>query len=126
MRGLFRGLCALLPALLAPACREQAPEPPPAQAAAPPPDWAAHLCEDWVQLDGSCDLARITADYEECLRTQGAPTTLALRERGVGNRQSLRAGERKTNLCLELRKWRMTPRGLEKWQGGRRRATAPS
>jgi hypothetical protein len=118
-------LCLLLLALGAFGCREDAPEAA-ATAGASVPDWATRLCEDWVRSDGTCDLGVLVADYEECQRTQGAPEVQRLAKRGVRTRARIRAGERKTNLCLELRKWRMTQAKIDRWRGRSAPAPPPS
>jgi hypothetical protein len=69
------------------------------------PDWAQTLCDNYRRADGTCVQADLMADYDECLRTDGQRERDRLRKLGVGNRAVLRAGDRKTNLCLELRGW---------------------
>lgn len=55
----------------------------------------------------------LIADYEDCLRTAGAPEIERLRRAGRGNRAVHLAGERMTILCLELRRWVMTEEGRQ-------------
>jgi hypothetical protein len=126
MRSAPRRLCLLLLALGAFGCRGDEPE-----AAAPAgeiasPAWAERLCDHWVRLDGTCDLDQLTADYEECYRTQGVPQRRLLEKRGVRSRAQNRAAGRKTHLCLELRQWRMTQQGLDDWQGSAAQAPPPT
>jgi hypothetical protein len=120
MRRRARRLCLLSLALAALGCGDEAREP------VDVPFWAQHLCENWVRPDGSCDLALLMADYEECFRVEGTPVTRRMLERGIRTRTAHRAGERKTNLCLEGRRWIMTEKGLERWRGPPKRGASTS
>jgi hypothetical protein len=126
MRSARRRLCLFPLALLALACSEEAAEPAPAGSLKAYPAWAERLCENWARRDGSCDLAALSADYEECFRTKAAPEIARMRERNAGARATERAGARKTHLCLELRRWMMTEKGVERWRGRPMRAAPPS
>lgn len=133
MRFAFRILCWSSPILAALACERAAEKPClPADAAAgrcqappakpivlPPgavlPDWALELCQDWHRPDGSCDPAQIAADYQECLTQQGLPEQQRLLDQQVGSRAVMRARDRATFLCLELRKWVMSEEARKRW-----------
>ncbi len=144
MRIAIRWLCPFLLTFGALACGNDAAEPCSAAdaaagrcqvkretpAALPPgailPDWALRLCSDWRRPDGSCDQAEIMLDFRECLSQKGAPEQQRLQAQGVGNRASLRAGERATHLCLELRRWFMTPDAEDAWLGRPKRSAPAS
>ncbi len=81
------------------------------------PDWALELCKDWSRPDGSCDQAQVIADYQECLTKQGLPEQQRMFDQGAGSRSILRARDRATYLCMELRRWVMSERGRLKWSG---------
>jgi hypothetical protein len=133
MRMTFRRLCWSSLALAAFACGSE-PEKPclPADAAAgrcqakpatPPelgpgevlPDRAQRLCQDWHRPDGSCDPMQIFADYQECLTQHGLPEQQRLFDQQVGSRNMLRARDRATYLCLELRRWMMSEEARRRW-----------
>jgi hypothetical protein len=79
------------------------------------PDWAQRLCQDWHRPDGSCDPMQIFADYQECLTQQGLPEQQRMLDQGVGSRNVMRARDRATYLCLELRRWMMSEEARQRW-----------
>jgi len=124
-QGKLRGLCRGLLVLGALACGE-GPAAPAGQAPATLlPDWALKLCQSWRRPDGSCDQTTLIADYDECLRSEGVPEMERLRNAGVGNRQTQLARERKTNTCLEQRRWVMTEEGRRSQLGRVKKRPAP-
>jgi len=105
------GLCLILLIFGALACGDDPVAPEEPAPAAILPDGAQNLCQYWRRADGSCDEMALVADYEECVRTAGAPERERLRRSGRINRLVHKGTDRKTNTCLELRSWVITDEG---------------
>ena len=106
------GLCLVLLAAGGVACGED--DPPPVQKP-DLPTWA--LCENWRRRDGSCDQAALLADYEDCLRTEGAPDKQRLLDHQVRRTAVSRQWQRATIVCIEKRHWMMTEAGRQNLPG---------
>lgn len=90
------------------------------------PDWSQQICQHWRRRDGSCDQTALIADYEDCMRTKGAPELERLRRAGRRTRTRIVGQERVMNLCLEQRSWVITEEGRAFQLGGPRKAAPPS
>jgi len=107
----LRGLCLGLLVFGAIACGEDRPTPAKQATTGVATDWTQQVCQYWRRRDGSCDQKALVADYEECMRTQGAPEFERLRKAGRRTRARFLAQERAMTLCLEKRSWVITEEG---------------